>query len=607
MPPVHSKANMPHICYIYIYDFQCLHNVGITFDHRFNYTFDSEKAELTISVPTKKFPNDFWGAGIWSLTGIVGNNGAGKTTVNRFLLNAVVDGLATKHLNGIVVYENNKTFQVFNNNSRCDKTIKVQTTENVPYKVSTEKQKLSHLPSIETFFYQGHFSAEFSSSDLCSTEYSGLYNATEGYLFRKDFEKFANATDIYYTCPISSYLVSHISQKHQRICRLLINEELRYKITQFRFPRYIMFSPNRGGQNHIKFHPLVPKETKDALQGLLEPLPIRSVIPTREEYIGMYIYFNLLNAIADNMLPVGGPGILKRWRDTVDHSQEVMSQFQQFISTQQNETIKTRLQIIHDVLHFIFNLAHYDKYGGFYIDAFNEKDKVDAILERNILDTFYLTSRFFDMHYSHNYTEGYNQLSSGEEINLNLYALLYDAIVIRPLKFTNLKSPCLILLDEAEIGFHPEWQRTFINTLLDVLHSLKVKEGHDYQVVITSHSPILLSDIPSCCCNFLKRIDETTTINLRSTIEGTFASNVFETYRNSFFLGNGMIGKYAENRLKALEIKCKNGDSSAEDEINLIGDQHLQQYLISLLAKSDKDAAIRYHQEQIRKLQERNI
>ena len=594
---------MPHICYIYIFDYQCLHDVDITFDHRYCYSFDPEQAQLTISAPTKKLPDDFWGAGIWSLTGIVGNNGAGKTTANRFLLNAVVDGLATKELNGIVVYENNKSFQIYHNNSKNSKTIKVQTTVDVPYKVTTLKQEFHHLPSIETFFFQGHFSAEFSSSNLCSTEYAGLYNASEGHLLRKDFERFANATDLYYTCPISSYLVSHISQKQQRICRLLINEELRSKITQFRFPRYITFSPNRGGQDHIKFHPLVPKETKEALQGMLEPLPQRGVIPTQQELIGMFVYFNLLNAIADNVLPVGGAEILKQWRETVDHTQEVMSQFQQLTNIQKEEHTKKQLQTIHDVLQFIFNLAQYDEYGGFYIDVITEKEKVERILEANILDTFYITSRFFDMHYSHNYTMGDNQLSSGEEINLNLYALLYDAIELRPLKF-NGNAPRLILLDEAEIGFHPEWQRTFINTLLDVLHSLKVKAGHDYQVVITTHSPILLSDIPSCCCNFLKRIDATTTINLRGETKETFASNVFETYRNSFFLENGMIGKYAENRLESLEEKCKNGDSSIEDEINLIGDQRLQQYFVSLLAKSDKAAAIRYHQEQIRKLQE---
>lgn len=593
---------MPHICYIYIYEFRCLHNVDITFDHRYTYSFDSANARLTISAPKNQLPKGFWGPGIWSLTGIVGNNGSGKTTVNSFLLNAVVQGMATKDLNGVIVYENCGDFQIYHNNSKEIKTISVQKSEDVPNRITVVKSEFNRLPSIDTFFYQGHFSAEYSSSDLLTTELSGFYNASEGYLLRKDFEKFANATDLYYTCPISSYLNSHIAQKHQRICRILINEDLRSKITQFRFPRYIMFSPNRGGQDHLKYHPLVPEHTKKALYGLLDPLPIRGVLATKEEFISSFVYFNMLNAIADNLLPADGPKVLKKWRETVDQTQEVMPQFQMFIETQQNATTKNMLQTICDVLNFLFELAHYDEFGGFYIDVFNEKDKVQKILDANIMDTFYVSSRFFDMHYSHNHSVAYNQLSTGEEINLNLYALLYDAIEIRYNKF-KIAPPRLILLDEAEIGFHPEWQRTFINTFLNVLRSFNVKPAHEYQVVITTHSPLLLSDLPSICCNFLKRIDDNTTLNLRSKLPETFASNVFWAYRHSFFLENGMIGKYAETRLKDLEEKCKSGDPSAEAEINLIGDERLQQYFVSLLAKSDKAAAIRYYQEQIRKLQ----
>ena len=594
---------MLHICYIFIYDYQCLHNVDITFDHRYTYSYDSDKAILNIAAPTKKLPENFWGDGIWSLTGIVGNNGAGKTTVNRFLLDAVVEGLTTKDLNGVIVYENNGDLLVFHNTNRKSKGITINKSADVKNKISL-MNAFKHLPGIETFFFQGHFSAEFSSSNLCTQEYSGLYNASEGFLIRKDFEKYGNATDLYLTCPISSYLVSHISQKHQRICRLLINEELRSQITELNFPRYIMFSPNRGGQNHIKYHPIVLEETKEKLKALIDPPPIRGIVPNREELIGMFVHFNLLNAISDQKIPSEGPAILKQWRETVDYKAEVMPQFQHFILSLQKETMKKALQTIHDVLSFLFGLAQYNEYGGFYLDAFNEKDKVERLLKANILDTFYISSRFFDMHYSHNCSMVYNQLSSGEEICLNLYALLHDAIETRPKKFSNINSPRLIILDEAEIGFHPEWQRTFINTLLDFLHSQIVKADHDYQVVITTHSPILLSDIPSCCCNFLKRIDDNTTINLRGETKESFASNVFETYRNSFFLEKGMIGKYAESKLKALEKKCRQGDTRAEDEIRLIGDQRLQQYYVSLLALSNKDAAIRYYQEQICKLKE---
>lgn len=52
----------------------------------------------------------------------------------------------------------------------------------------------------------------------------------------------------------------------------------------------------------------------------------------------------------------------------------------------------------------------------------------------------------------------------------------------------------IILLDEPDLQLHPEWQQKFISLLLDLLYAYfpKVK----FQIILTTHSPILLSDIP---------------------------------------------------------------------------------------------------------------
>lgn len=596
---------MTHICYIYIFDYQCLKNIGVSFDHRYNYAFNDEKMELTISAPSSKLPETFWSPGIWSLTGIVGNNGAGKTTVNRFLLDAVVEGLTTKDIKGIYVYENQGKLDVYYNVPQNAKGVRVISPDAKIGGIKKIDNGSTSLPSIETFYYQGHFSAEFSSADLCTIELSGLYNASEGCLIRKDLEKFANATDLYFNGPMSSYLVSHISQKHNRICRLLINSELRSEIHDFHFPRYITLAPNRGGQDHLKLHPLVSDDLRKSLNGMLDPLPIAGLVPTREESIGMYIYFNMLNVIADGGAVQIGTEVLKEWRDTVDTSHDVLSQFKAFIGKQIDASTRKVLDVIYSVLFEVLSDLNFSDYGFFYFDAFNEVDKVEKLLSiSEKTQFFYLTSRFYDLHYSHNVNSSNSFLSSGEEEMLNLFSLLYDAIEIQPLKFPNLKAPRLLILDEAEIGFHPEWQRSYINTLLGFVTSLKVCAGHDYQVIITTHSPILLSDIPSCCCNFLERRAGGVTYNVRDVQPQTFATNVFELYRNSFFLHKGLIGQYAEEKLKKLETKCKSGSQDVGAEIELIGDSRLQQYFVSLLAKNDKAAAIRYYEEQIRRLEE---
>lgn len=596
---------MAHICYIYIFDYQSLHNVGVSFDHRYNYAFDNEKLELSISVPSTKLPEGFWGSRIWSLTGIVGNNGAGKTTVNRFLLNAVVEGLTTKDIKGIYVYEGQGKLYVYYNVPQNGRSLRVISSVTKIEEVKKIDVRLASLPSIQTFYYQGHFSAEFSYNDLCTTELTGLYNASEGCLLRKDLEKFANATDLYFNGPMASYIVSHISQKHNRICRLLINKDLRTEIHDFKFPRYITLAPNRGGQDHLKLHPLVPKELKEALRGMLDSLPILGLVPTKNECIGMYIYFNLLNAIADGGTVQLDSDVLKDWRSIVDTSSDVLSQFNQFISTQKDASTKRTLDVIYGVLTEVLSDLNYSDYGFFYIDTIKEAETVEKLLSiTEKFQFFYITSRFFDMHYSHEITSSNSSFSSGEEELLNLFSLIYDAVEVQPIKYSNQKPPRLLILDEAEIGFHPEWQRSYIKTLLSFIASLKAHAGYDIQIIITTHSPILLSDIPSCCCNFLERKEDGSTYNVRNTQPQTFATNVFELYRNSFFLHKGLIGQFAEDKLKKLESKCKSGNDDVAEEINLIGDRRLQQYFISLLAKNDKAAAIRYYKEQIRKLEE---
>ena len=71
-----------HICYLFVFDFGVLKNIGFTFDHR--YVFQMEEDGLYIEKSTSPLPLDFW-VKEYSLTAIVGNNGSGKTTALRLM------------------------------------------------------------------------------------------------------------------------------------------------------------------------------------------------------------------------------------------------------------------------------------------------------------------------------------------------------------------------------------------------------------------------------------------------------------------------------------------------------------------------------------------
>lgn len=69
-------------------------------------------------------------------------------------------------------------------------------------------------------------------------------------------------------------------------------------------------------------------------------------------------------------------------------------------------------------------------------------------------------------------------LSSGEQ---------HLIVMIGKLIF-NTEAEALVLIDEPEISFHPEWQEKFINILIDII---KLKK---FSVLIATHSPILIGN-----------------------------------------------------------------------------------------------------------------
>jgi hypothetical protein len=168
-----------------------------------------------------------------------------------------------------------------------------------------------------------------------------------------------------------------------------------------------------------------------------------------------------------------------------------------------------------------------------------------------------------------------------------------------------LSCPSLLILDEAEIGFHPEWQRKYVKTLLDFIHCLKVKAGHDFQIIISSHSPLLLSDIPVACSNFLQKKGYGT-INTKLEQKETFASNVFELYRNAFFLENGLVGAFAQEKVKDWLRRAKDEkDMTVFDEIAIVGDERLRKYLEDeLLKRIGKQMTIKYYEDKLKELKE---
>jgi hypothetical protein len=162
-------------------------------------------------------------------------------------------------------------------------------------------------------------------------------------------------------------------------------------------------------------------------------------------------------------------------------------------------------------------------------------------------------------------------------------------------------------LDEVELCFHPELQRTFISDLRKSLSKCFPNWIYGVNLTFVTHSPFILSDIPKQNILFLDTgEDKITTIPFLNE-KGTFAANIHDLLNSGFFM-NSSVGSFAESAITevvsfhhdvintAEPLKLKDEFLSKRNKFNLIldaiGDEYIKGVLKSHLKEIELELAI---------------
>lgn len=214
-----------------------------------------------------------------------------------------------------------------------------------------------------------------------------------------------------------------------------------------------------------------------------------------------------------------------------------------------------------------------------------------------------------------------NFYSSGELSYLSLFSRINDAIN----KYTKgryLKDTIILLIDEGDVGFHPSWSKKFLKWLIDFLNNRN--DGLKFQLLISTHSPYLLSDVHNENLILLKRERGSNTKIVDSSNFLTFGANIYDLLADGFFLDDGAIGDFAKNKINFaiqkintwLDLKKEGFDKNKAhllndknnevfDIINLIGDNIVRNKLFELYFqifedKSSTNKEIEYLEARLR-------
>lgn len=590
---------------------------GFNISGNFQFEFD-EETRLLSSNRKDEYINNFWGnADILDLTAVVGENGAGKSTFLSEIMNYDVimphgkqdetntrAGVHQKETEKkIVVYEEEGYLYYDHNLGFEIKTMHGLQRKKMDIKKNCTKIYVSNSMnnSVKSAMYQGEKVLDFALTNNTINEQAGVIinkNKIPNYIYpskEKDDSR-------YFDDPNTHRVEQRFIKKAEELNSIIKIDTYAYENLNSLIRLYFLVNSNCKSYSGKRYKDVVIKaKTKNEVYGKkdLSELLKDSIWTSINKSKDSFSVFNTLfmffiyeysyyydNEYIDNIDEVNIEQIIKIrdaiqehiYRKIGDSIQENMTTDEYFINAAND------LILFYDLVkkNKIIN-SGWETNNGLYYEALqvnlkNNKEffkRLFLFLDKGIPSIFmrYLTFEF----------EG---LSSGEEALLNLYSRIFWIY-----NSQKCKKESLILIDEIDLYMHPKWQRELISYIVRDI-PLLVGKNNKTQIVLSTHSPIILTDMPRQNVIFLKSKDGFCYVDDSNNHKKTFGNNIHVLFLDSFFLNNrGTMGLYSENKINEILVKLKNDEQLIDEDqsifliINCIGDKLIRRKLLELYEK----------------------
>ena len=141
-------------------------------------------------------------------------------------------------------------------------------------------------------------------------------------------------------------------------------------------------------------------------------------------------------------------------------------------------------------------------------------------------------------------------VSSGEMALINIFSSLYKVMTNR-----STENNILLFLDEIDAFLHPRWQQKILLHLTRWINENENFNNKKVQIILASHSPIILSDIPGDRVIYLLKTGK----QIQSDRK-TFGANIGSLYYDSFFMDKGSIGNIARGKIQKVINYVEKGE-----------------------------------------------
>lgn len=573
---------------IWVEDYMKIKNQGFNFGGRntYEFNFDQEKRILNLSIQnTDDYYDLFSNSEIINISGIIGINGSGKSSLLK-LINVIA---AEKPLvnNVVVIIENEEdnSYEIIDYVSTFSHFGKKQTINiSLPEKgiFSEEngkiikKKNINPFKEIDLIFY-----SNLSSNQ--NVNYLGLdnpLNRSVDYQLRqslspskvseylKDYNKKKEGNETYLFLEESFNLQSiYQNERLERMVNFLSDSfENQFSIIgDIKFPEKITIWFNENifpetikliESSEYDFKRLADI-SKHCFKLYNEEVNFKEKLKKGIKF--HYLFFAFYNDFFKRTGEFGYLENVSAFVESLSLDDNIFNSIYEYLITQKSQKQNYEIDKINDLLKNLDVLLENIEISE--SKEFFGNGNFELSLNKNLWKFLKEILLITDFRSEALINYSITPFSSGEDAILYQLSEFHEAF-----KYSH-KDNIIISIDEGELYLHPEWQRKYINTLFQFFQLYSKKFNKGIQMIITSHSPFIVSDIPKHNLIFLIK-DENGYCKVSKSENHlpTLGGNIFELFNDGFFVKE-FISEFAFDKINQA-IKFLNNEES--DFVNIL-------------------------------------
>ncbi|WP_167596475.1 AAA family ATPase [Leeuwenhoekiella sp. ZYFB001] len=560
-----------------------LENKSFNLSSKFDINFNKENNELNISNNTNSL-KDFFGKNITNVTCVIGENGVGKTTFLRYIKELYFERRNEIDVRegDIIVYQKSNKIVVHTSINSKNINVNIQNLDLKPETIAYRKKPklFDHLKSELTIYYSNNFDLydDFIESEI-------LYNTSTPYLSRTYNARINREFQTKKVTAEQRFLLNEF-QRNRNFLGSEKSNSIRKLLKRVDYVEIIPFE--KKDTDYKRLTKSIEKNSSKTNQKISRKLPelinhVANAFYTQKKGIISESKRRLYNIIITEIIFF--EVLAKFIKLEINSSEKIDLVLDRFVSAIYNNDEKGYLDRFLRQMLEIFNNSNYEKENStreyfanlielvdliIYQDSLwmNIPDRATVKTDDTLLDR--VINIYFKIPFSKNSIKlDWSRLSAGEESMITFFSRIDAALRLKSKRRDNI----LILIDEGDLYFHPEWQRQYLKAIFDFLTQYP---EYNFQILLTSHSPFILSDLPQDnVLTFERTIDGIKVA--KNTLSKTFGGNIHELLIDKFFLRDGIIGSFADSKITDLIQRVNEKKTTSQDKslIDEIGDKFL--------------------------------